>query len=161
MSAIRSQGTKPERVLAQALRTRFPRRWIIQRPARLPGRPDFYLPGLRLAIFADGCFWHGCPEHGRAPGDNATYWAPKLARNVARAREVTKILKEAGITPVRFWEHDLKPKTIHSAMRRLLRATPEADSRCVAGLREESSERPGQLNRRVDRHNRSQLGSAT
>lgn len=119
MSAIRSQGSKPEKLLGQALRAKFPRRWIIQRPASLPGRPDFYLPGLRLAIFADGCFWHGCPEHGRAPGDNAAYWAPKLARNIARAREVSKLLNESGITPIRLWEHELKPKTIHLAMRRL------------------------------------------
>jgi DNA mismatch endonuclease (patch repair protein) len=131
MSAIRSQGTAPEERLKHALRLRFPRRRIMQRPASLPGRPDFYLPGLRLAIFADGCFWHGCPQHGRTPGDNVGYWAPKLARNVARAREVSRLLRAAGITPIRVWEHELKPKTIHVTMRRLTRAASKSATAAI------------------------------
>jgi DNA mismatch endonuclease (patch repair protein) len=80
------------------------------------------MPGSRLAIFADGCFWHGCPKHGRTPDDNADYWVPKLARNIARAREVSQRLKASGIRTVRLWEHDLKPRTISAAMRRIRRA---------------------------------------
>ena len=72
MAAIRSAGTSPERRLRAALRTMFPRRRIVERPDDLPGRPDFYLPGLKLAIFADGCFWHRCPTHGRVPGTTLT-----------------------------------------------------------------------------------------
>ena len=121
MAAIRSQGTKPEARLGLALRSAFPRRKIVERPL-LPGRPDFYMPGLRLAVFADGCFWHGCPKHGRTPGDNAEYWEPKLARNIARAREVRRQLKLSRISSVRLWEHDLEPNTINRAIRRVISA---------------------------------------
>lgn len=121
MSAIRSGGTRPERMLGELLRETFPRRKIVERSADLPGKPDFYLPGLRLAIFADGCFWHGCPAHGRTPGDNATYWGPKLARNKQRDRDATRRLRQSGIAAVRVWEHDLKGDGA-AARRRLRRA---------------------------------------
>lgn len=122
MAAIRSSGTSPERRLAVALKTLFPRRRIVERSRELPGRPDFYLPGLRLAIFADGCFWHCCPEHGRVPGDNRDYWGPKLARNAARDREAVTALRRLGIRPVRLWEHELRIKTIGAGIRRVSRA---------------------------------------
>lgn len=120
MSAIRSGGTKPERVLGDLLRATFPRRKIVERPRELPGKPDYYLPGLRLAVFADGCFWHGCPIHGRTPGDNPGYWGPKLERNKKRDRDATKHLRQLGIHTVRIWEHDLK-KGAAGAQRKLSR----------------------------------------
>jgi DNA mismatch endonuclease (patch repair protein) len=108
MSAIRSHGTKPEKKLAELLLVRFPGRTILERPTELPGRPDFYLPDLNMAVFVDGCFWHGCPKHGRIPADNRDYWEPKLARNMARDRQNVEALKSAGIRPVRIWDHELK-----------------------------------------------------
>lgn len=122
MAAIRSSGTSPEDRLLAALRVAFPRRKVVEGPREVPGRPDFYLPGLRLAIFADGCFWHGCPEHGRTPDDNRSYWEPKLARNRARDLEVDRALRQAGIRPVRLWEHELKKNTIDAGIRRVVRA---------------------------------------
>jgi len=122
MAAIRSSGTTPERRLGVALKTLFPRRRIVERSPKLPGRPDFYLPGLKLAIFADGCFWHSCPEHGRVPGDNRDYWEPKLARNAARDREAGRALRRLGIRPVRLWGHELRVKTISAGIRRVSRA---------------------------------------
>lgn len=119
MSAIRSGGTKPERVLGELLRQTYPRRKIVERPTHLPGKPDYFLPGLRLAVFADGCFWHGCPVHGRQPDDNAAYWGPKLARNKARDRQATSELRRIGVGSVRIWEHDLKGDA--AAARRKLR----------------------------------------
>jgi DNA mismatch endonuclease, patch repair protein len=59
----------------------------------------------RLAVFVDGCYWHGCPEHGRVPAVNVEYWGPKLARNVERDRANTAALEEGGWTVLRFWEH--------------------------------------------------------
>jgi DNA mismatch endonuclease (patch repair protein) len=123
MAAIRSSGTTPERILFQVLRTVFPRRKIVERPAELPGKPDYYLPGLRLAVFADGCFWHGCPKHGRTPGDNADYWEPKLARNKARDRRAVRQLRNENVTAIRIWEHDLKGP-LEKVERRLIRAAP-------------------------------------
>lgn len=121
MAAIRSSGTAPERRLGEALRRLFPRRRLVEH-APLPGRPDYYLPGLRLAIFADGCFWHGCPEHGRTPEDNRDYWEPKLARNAERDRNAVRELRRLGVRPLRFWDHELRVRTIDDAMRRVSRA---------------------------------------
>lgn len=121
MSAIRSSGTEPERRLLSAIHEAFPRRKIVERP-NLPGKPDYFLPGLKLAVFADGCFWHGCPKHGRYPGDNADYWRPKLARNAARDRRVTRELRRRGIIVVRVWEHDLKREVPRRVTSRLMRA---------------------------------------
>ena len=61
----------------------------------------------RLALFVDGCFWHGCPKHGRQPGTNTAYWAQKLSRNKARDRSVSRTLRQAGWMVIRLWEHHL------------------------------------------------------
>ena len=60
---------------------------------------------LKLAIFIDGCFWHGCPEHATRPAANAEWWAVKLDGNVARDRRTDAILADRGWTVLRFWEH--------------------------------------------------------
>lgn len=57
-------------------------------------------------MFIDGCFWHGCPEHGVMPKRNVDYWIPKLARNIERDRETTLLLVDAGWRVLRFWEHE-------------------------------------------------------
>jgi DNA mismatch endonuclease (patch repair protein) len=132
MAAIRSAGTSAERRLAAVLRTLFPRRRIIERTKDLPGRPDFYLPGLKLAIFADGCFWHGCPKHGRLPGDNPDYWRPKLARNAARDRAAVRALRAQGIRTVRIWEHDLEVKKVAAVMKRINRLARASAGRRAA-----------------------------
>ena len=119
MSAIKSKGTSPEAKLAALIKELLPRRKIVSQPP-LPGKPDYYLPGLRLALFSDGCFWHGCPTHGRIPDDNREYWKPKLARNRERDLRALRELRGVGIYPVRVWEHDLKGDML--AARRRLRS---------------------------------------
>lgn len=76
--------------------------------SHLPGRPDFYLPQQGVAIFVDGCFWHGCPKCGHTPRTRSKFWKAKLARNKRRDRENMRRLASAGVTVLRFWEHDLK-----------------------------------------------------
>jgi DNA mismatch endonuclease (patch repair protein) len=120
MSAIRSSGTATERRLGELLREVFPRRKLVDYPD-LPGRPDFYLPGLRLVVFADGCFWHGCRQHGRVPEDNREYWEAKLARNRRRDRAVARQLKGEGFRVVRVWHHELKERPGRAASK-LVRA---------------------------------------
>lgn len=76
----------------------------------VPGLPrrtiDLAFTRHRIAIFLDGCFWHGCPLHGTIPVSNADYWIPKLARNVERDQETNLALLESGWTVLRFWEHE-------------------------------------------------------
>jgi DNA mismatch endonuclease (patch repair protein) len=85
-------------------------------------RPDFVFPKLRLAVFVDGCFWHGCPVHATRPKGNAQFWKKKLERNVARDREVNAALRRAGWRVLRIWEHELARKNGARLLRRLRRA---------------------------------------
>jgi DNA mismatch endonuclease (patch repair protein) len=108
MSRIRSSGTTPESRLCAALREALGRRWCIDTNVRtLPGQPDVVVPGLRLAISADGCF-HGCPEHGHTPKSNVDYWLPKLVRNRRRDQASRRALRKMGFAVWRLWEHKLK-----------------------------------------------------
>jgi DNA mismatch endonuclease (patch repair protein) len=66
-------------------------------------------PKARVAVFVDGCFWHGCPDHGVEPRVNSEYWSSKIARNVARDEETTAALRAAGWSVVRVWEHEDPP----------------------------------------------------
>ncbi len=106
MAAIRSRGNKAtELKLASILRAAGIIGWRRHQP--LPGRPDFIFRRARLALFIDGCFWHGCPKHGRKPSSNRAYWLPKLRRNKVRDAAVTRSLSGSAWTVIRFWEHDL------------------------------------------------------
>ena len=79
-----------------------------RRNARISGSfPDFAFPLHRLAIFVDGCFWHGCPIHFKPPSSNQGYWGPKIAGNRARDRAISARLGRAGWRVIRIWEHEL------------------------------------------------------
>jgi DNA mismatch endonuclease (patch repair protein) len=82
--------------------------------------PDFVFLRLRIAIYVDGCFWHGCPQHGTAPTHNSAYWSVKLASNRARDSRVTTSLRKAGWTVIRIWEHSIKTRPM-TCVRRVCR----------------------------------------
>jgi DNA mismatch endonuclease, patch repair protein len=108
MRAIRRRDTKPEKALRSLLH-RNGHRFRVDLGVRTSSglvRPDVAFTRARLAVFVDGCYWHRCPEHGRVPAVNATYWGPKLARNVERDRANTAALEGGGWTVLRFWEHE-------------------------------------------------------
>ena len=106
MSVIRSRGNKDTELrLISIFRLHGIKGW--RRDYPLHGRPDFVFRSSRLAIFVDGCFWHGCPKHGRKPTSNQEYWIPKLLRNQARDRKVTKALRRKNWNVLRLWEHHL------------------------------------------------------
>jgi DNA mismatch endonuclease (patch repair protein) len=67
---------------------------------------DIVFPKAKIAVFLDGCFWHGCPEHATQPKANAAWWREKLDRNMDRDRETTEHLIGLGWTVLRFWEHE-------------------------------------------------------
>lgn len=69
-------------------------------------RADIVFTRRRIAVFIDGCFWHGCPEHFVAPKVNADYWGPKIARNRERDHETSARLVAEGWSVMRFWEHE-------------------------------------------------------
>lgn len=76
--------------------------------AKIPGRPDLAFVGCKIAVFVDGCFWHGCDRHYKAPTTNATFWSEKVARNQRRDREVEIALDKLGWTILRYWEHEVE-----------------------------------------------------
>jgi DNA mismatch endonuclease, patch repair protein len=78
--------------------------WLLVGGRRV--QPDLMFPTARVAVFVDGCFWHGCPIHGSRPRANSSYWWPKLDRNVERDRAATAALIEDGWQVFRFWEHE-------------------------------------------------------
>lgn len=104
MARVRSKDTGLEMRLRRALWAAGLRYRI--RPA-LPGTPDVAFPRARVAIFMDGCFWHGCPEHYTAPAANADFWQRKLERNIHRDAWVIEELSALGWTSLRIWEHEI------------------------------------------------------
>lgn len=98
-------------------------RYRVDHPADVSDRrrrADIVFTRARVAIFIDGCFWHGCPEHYVEPKANSDYWRPKIARNRERDVDSTCRLREAGWTVMRFWEHedpDLVAAKIAAAVR--------------------------------------------
>lgn len=107
MRGNRKRDTQPELTLRRTLHRQGLRYRVACRP--LVGRPwtvDLMFAGPRVAVFVDGCYWHGCPEHYVVPRTHASYWAPKIARNRARDRIVDTELADAGWTVLRVWEHE-------------------------------------------------------
>ncbi len=106
MSLIRSKGNKATEVrLARILRQAGITGW--RRQGRILGNPDFVFPKARLAVFVDGCFWHGCRWHCRKPKSRAEFWNPKIDRNRQRDRVVGTLLRLRGWRVLRIWEHSL------------------------------------------------------
>ncbi|WP_286159384.1 very short patch repair endonuclease [Mycobacterium sp. 852002-51961_SCH5331710] len=107
MSRQRTRDTEPEMLLRRELHRRGLRYRV---DAALPGLPrrraDLLFTRARVAVFVDGCFWHGCPDHKTAPASNGAWWTAKLARNIERDRETDAHLRSSGWTVLRVWEHE-------------------------------------------------------
>jgi DNA mismatch endonuclease (patch repair protein) len=119
MRGNRKRDTKPELVLRRQLHALGYRYLVAARP--LGGRfpvVDVLFPKRKVAVFVDGCFWHGCSQHYVAPTRNAQYWVPKIARNQARDADSNRLLASAGWTVIRLWEHE-PPQT---AIQRVIEA---------------------------------------
>ncbi len=121
MSKIRGKGNKATEVaLAKLFRANGITGWRRHYP--IVGRPDFAFPKEKMAVFVDGCFWHGCSKHGVQPKDNKEFWLTKLAANKARDRKVNRLLRAKGWRVLRIWEHDLIKSRQATVIRRVLRA---------------------------------------
>jgi DNA mismatch endonuclease (patch repair protein) len=121
MAAIRSSGNRSTELrMVAILRAARIRGW--RRRQRVTGRPDFVFWRERVAVFVDGCFWHGCPRHCRMPEGRREYWEPKIRRNRRRDRAVDRELRNQGWVVARVWEHDLdNPRKVAHAVALLLR----------------------------------------
>ena len=107
MQGNRKRDTRPEMAVRRAVHGLGLRYRVARRP--LPGQrftADLVFPAARVAVFVDGCFWHGCPEHFVPPRTNASYWGPKIARNQARDAAAIAALRVAGWIGLRVWEHE-------------------------------------------------------
>ncbi|MEU9195728.1 very short patch repair endonuclease [Streptomyces hundungensis] len=107
MQAIRSRDTKPEQFVRRLVHAKGLRYRVAARP--LPGlrrTADLVFRPVKVAVFIDGCYWHGCPQHYVPPKTNPGYWSEKVLRNVTRDRDTDKRLQEAGWLVLRFWEHE-------------------------------------------------------
>jgi DNA mismatch endonuclease (patch repair protein) len=106
MSASRRRDTTPEILLRRELHRRGRRFRVV---TRVPGNNrrtiDIAFTRQKLAVFVDGCFWHGCPTHGNRPAANREWWARKIEANQARDGDTDRLLESAGWTVLRVWEH--------------------------------------------------------
>jgi DNA mismatch endonuclease (patch repair protein) len=124
MLANRSKDTGPEIAVRRLLHRLGLRYRVHYRPIpSLRRTADVVFTRKKVALFIDGCFWHGCPEHYRRPSSNTEYWDAKLERNVARDREVDQKLVALGWLVVRVWEHE-DPRTV---VRRILQTLSSRD----------------------------------
>lgn len=109
MARVRSHNTEAELLLRKALWKKGLRFRVTYRT--LPGSPDVAFTRWKIAIFVDGCFWHGCPVHYTSPKANSEFWKQKKMRNRARDVRVDNELNKLGWTVVRFWEHEVYETT--------------------------------------------------
>lgn len=108
MSRIKGKNTQPEIKLRRAL-WKAGLRYRLR--GKLPGRPDLFFSKKMVAVFVDGCFWHGCPNHNQRPITNQEFWENKIHRNIERDERTASLLEASGWTVLRFWEHQVKRNT--------------------------------------------------
>ena len=121
MALIRSRGNRATELRLIALMREYGiTGW--RRNAPVFGKPDFIFRRERVAVFVDGCFWHGCPRHATKPATRAEWWAAKLARNAQRDRAVTRTLRRAGWRVLRVWECALSRRREFATIRRIAAA---------------------------------------
>jgi DNA mismatch endonuclease (patch repair protein) len=108
MAKVRGKGNRStELVVEEAFKGSKIRGWV-KHPQEIIGRPDFYFPRTRLALFVDGCFWHACPKCGRRiPTARSEFWRRKIAQNRRRDEKVRRELRRQGLHAIRIWEHEL------------------------------------------------------
>lgn len=119
MSRIRGHGNRDtELAMIRVFRKHGIIGWRRHRPVF--GKPDFVFPKYKLAVFVDGCFWHGCPQHYKSPATNGQFWEKKRKANKDRDKQVNKTLKEKGWSVVRIWEHELAVRSQSRLEKRII-----------------------------------------
>lgn len=102
-----SRDTKPELALRSAVHALGLRYRVSTRPlTNVRATADLVFRPTKVAVFVDGCFWHGCPSHNHQIATNTAYWSAKIVRNQQRDVRVNQLLEAAGWIPIRIWEHE-------------------------------------------------------
>lgn len=128
MSRIRGNGNKDtELALIAIMRRNGITGWRRNQPVF--GKPDFVFRKQRLAVFVDGCFWHGCPKHANVPVNNREFWQTKLDANRSRDRRVDVVLRRRGWLVLRIWEHDLNKRSERRLTNRITRQLDQTATR--------------------------------
>lgn len=133
MSRVRGKDSSAERAFRSALHAHGLRFRIHRRVEGV--NVDIVLPGPRVVVFIDGCFWHGCPNHATFPKTNQNYWLPKLAENRERDRRQTARLRAAGWTVFRVWEHLCLPPATQVVQRIAQVCRAGSGAGCLGGDR--------------------------
>jgi DNA mismatch endonuclease, patch repair protein len=108
MGAIRSRGNQTTELTFRLALVRSGLSGWKMHPPSVLGRPDFFFEAHRIAVFIDGCFWHGCERCGHVPRTNRPFWRAKIEGNRERDQDITNRLVALGFRVVRFWEHEVK-----------------------------------------------------
>ncbi len=108
LSAVRGRNNRTTELRFRLALVRAQVRGWQLHPKGLPGNPDFVFPHQRIAVFVDGCFWHGCPLCGHIPKTNTAFWQAKIKRNMERDHKSTAQLCEYNFRVTRIWEHELR-----------------------------------------------------
>jgi len=138
MLGNRSKDTRPELALRSAVHAAGLRYRVAARPLPdLRRTADLVFRSARVAVFMDGCFWHGCPVHHTKASANADYWAQKVEQNIKRDRDTDARLIAAGWLPMRVWEHEDPAE----AAQRLLEVVRERAPRRVCTAADRLAER--------------------
>jgi DNA mismatch endonuclease, patch repair protein len=124
MQANRKTNSGPELRLRSALYRLGLRFRVAARPDKLRLVVDIVFPSAKVAVFVDGCYWHGCPAHGTAPKTNSDYWIQKIERTQQRDALNDELLLRSGWHPIHVWEHE---------------SVPNAAERVAEAVRERSS----------------------
>ena len=124
MSKVKSSGNKStEETLIKCFHAYGITGW--RRHYKVKGHPDFIFPQKRIAVFVDGCFWHGHDCRNTRPSDNADYWQKKQKKNIQHDKEVTTAFEKRGWKVLRIWECELKKKNQDETMKRVLKVLNE------------------------------------
>ncbi len=120
MSSIPGRDTTPELIIRRHLWAQGKR--YRKHDKSVPGTPDISSNGKKLAIFIDGCFWHGCHRCYKEPMSNVSFWRQKLEYNKKRRKKVARLLRAKGWTLVQYWEHEVlsRPQLVAGEIARLM-----------------------------------------
>jgi DNA mismatch endonuclease (patch repair protein) len=108
MAAVKGAGNQSTEIALAKIFRKFKIKGWRRGNSKIIGKPDFVFLKKKIAIFVDGCFWHGCKRHGSIPKTNGRFWSRKILRNKERDKFVNRTLRKSGWNVIRLWEHSVE-----------------------------------------------------